>query len=128
MAGTLIHLDTNILIFAAAPGHPVRDQLRRWRRQGARLTVSAMAWAEFRCGPVTPGLLETWEKVLSGNIVPVDRDTADLAAELFNRTGRRTRSLPDCLIAACAVQAGARLATLNRPDFEPLVAYGLVLG
>lgn len=127
MAGALIHLDTNILIFAADPGHPVREALRQWRGQSARFAVSAMTWAEFRCGPVTPALLRTWEKILTKGIAPVDRHTADLAAELFNLSGRRSRSLPDCLIAACTIQAGAQLATLNRADFAPLLEHGLTL-
>ena len=127
MAGQLIHLDTNILILSAEPGNPVRKKLRQWRDDGVALAVSAMAWAEFRCGPVTPNLIKTWEVILSEGIVPVDRKAADLAAELFNLSGRRSRSLPDCLIAACAIQSRARLATLNGSDFEPLLAHGLIL-
>lgn len=127
MAGQLIHLDTNILILSAEAGHAARDKLRQWRDDGAQLAVSAMAWAEFRCGPATPKLIKTWEVILSKGIVPVDRKAADLAGELFNLSGRRSRSLPDCLIAACAIQSRAQLATLNGSDFEPLLAHGLVL-
>jgi predicted nucleic acid-binding protein len=126
MVAGAIHLDTNILILVAEPAHPVREDLRRWSDAGARLSVSAMAWAEFRCGPVTPALLQAWEALLSG-IVPVDRELAEFAAGLFNLSGRRARSLPDCLIAATAIRAGARLATLNPGDFEPLLDHGLAL-
>jgi len=125
MAGQLIHLDTNILILAAEPAHSVRDRLRLWRDGGAEIAVSAIAWAEFRCGPVTPALVRTWEAILSGGILQVDRKMADLAGELFNLTGRRSRSLPDCLIAACAILSRAQLATLNNTDFEPMLAHGL---
>ena len=49
------------------------------------------------------------------------------AAELFNLTGRRSRSLADCQIAAVALRVGARVATTNVEDFGPFQAHGLVL-
>ncbi len=127
MTAPLIHLDTNFLILSAQPGNPAGDVLRRWRDEGVQLAVSAMAWAEFRCGPASPALIKIWEALLSKRIVPVDREMADLAGDLFNRTGRRSRSLPDCLIAACAMRSRASLATLNGADFEPLLPFGLML-
>jgi predicted nucleic acid-binding protein len=52
---------------------------------------------------------------------------AELAAQLINKTGRRSRSLADCMIAAVAIRSGARLATVNTSDFTPFVQHGLVL-
>lgn len=52
---------------------------------------------------------------------------AVLAASLFNQTGRRSRSLADCMIAAVAIRSGAKLATLNTGDFQPLTQHGLTL-
>ena len=40
---------------------------------------------------------------------------------------RRSRSLPDCMIAATALAAKAPLATKNRNDFAPFLPYGLEL-
>mgnify|MGYP002378194906 CR=1 FL=1 len=84
-----------------------------------------MAWAEFLCGPVAPESVRNWDRVLDGAIVPVNRGIAERASVLFNHTGRRSRSLPDCIIAATAILHGARLATLNRRDFEPFRRDGL---
>lgn len=126
MAGTL-HLDTNVLIFGLDPNHPMREQLRRWRAQEEPIAVSAMAWAEFRCGPVSSASLLAWGQMLGRAVIPVDRIIAERASSLFNLSGRRSRSLPDCLIAATALERGARLATLNPEDFKPLQAHGLVL-
>jgi predicted nucleic acid-binding protein len=121
----VIHLDTNILVLGLKPGHPVRAKIVRWQRDGIAFAVSAMAWAEFLCGPVTSESVRNWDRVLDGVIVPLDRAVAERASVLFNRSGRRPRSLPDCVIAATAILQGARLATLNRRDFEPFRRDGL---
>jgi Predicted nucleic acid-binding protein, contains PIN domain len=122
-----LHLDTNILIFGLDPTHSVRERIGEWSRSGGGIAVCAMAWSEFLCGPVGRQSVEAWLRVLNGRVLPVDRAAAERAADLFNRTGRRSRSLPDCLIAASAMAHGAALATLNRQDFEPFLAHGLML-
>jgi predicted nucleic acid-binding protein len=52
---------------------------------------------------------------------------AHKAAELFNSTGRRSRSLADCQIAAVALRCKARLATSNISDFAIFQVHGLEL-
>jgi predicted nucleic acid-binding protein len=52
---------------------------------------------------------------------------AELAADLFNQTGRRSRSLADCMIAAVAIRCRADLATINSSDFQPFIQHGLNL-
>ena len=49
------------------------------------------------------------------------------AATLFNATGRRSRSLADCQIAAVALRCGARVATGNLSEFTPFQIHGLIL-
>ena len=52
---------------------------------------------------------------------------AHKAAELFNATGRRSRSLAECQIAAVAMRCGARMNTANASDFTPFQTHGLTL-
>jgi predicted nucleic acid-binding protein len=47
------------------------------------------------------------------------------AAELFNATGRRSRSLADCPFAAVALRCNARIATGDASDFTPFESHGL---
>lgn len=122
-----IHLDTNVLILGLATRHPLRADIARWRRGGVVLATSGMAWAEFLCGPVTADSVRNWAALLEGTIVPVNQRVAERASVLFNHTGRRSRSLPDCIIAATAILQGARLATLNHADFARFAANGLEL-
>ncbi|MGH8216506.1 MAG: PIN domain-containing protein [Rhodanobacteraceae bacterium] len=122
-----IHLDTNVLVFGLEPGHALRKRIVHWRGEGALLAVSGMAWAEFLCGPVSSAAVRIWDQILDGAVEPVDRAVAERASILFNHSGRRSRSLPDCVIAATAILHGARLATLNRHDFELFRGDGLEL-
>lgn len=123
----IIHLDTNVLVFGLESSHTVHARIAEWRAAGAALATSSMAWGEFLCGPVSTGAIRVWEQLLGGAIEPVDRAVVERAAILFNHTGRRSRSLPDCIIAATAIVHGARLATLNRRDFAPFRRDGLEL-
>lgn len=122
-----IHLDTNVLVFGLESDHPMHAHVAGWRRDGIALAASGMAWAEFLCGPVSAEAIRVWDRILDGAIEPVDRAVSERAAILFNHSGRRARSLPDCIIAATAILHGAKLATLNRRDFEPFRRDGLGL-
>lgn len=62
-----------------------------------------------------------------GEPVPLTGAVADEAAALFNGTGRRRGSFVDCLVAASALAAGARLATSNARDFVRFAERGLEL-
>jgi predicted nucleic acid-binding protein len=122
----MIHLDTNFLIQALRPGTAEEAQLRQWLTSGEPLGLSVIVWAEFLCGPLTAG-----DEILAETLFPVIEEllSADArkGAELFNNTGRRSRSLADCLIAAVALRCDAETATANRADFEPFQTFGLRL-
>ncbi len=122
----MIHLDASFLIRALAEGTPQDRRLRAWLAAGEALGMSAVAWAEFLCGPVEATDLELVERVVHDR-VPFGEAEAALAARLFNESGRRRGSLADCMIAASAMRAGVPLATENPKDFRRFASAGLSL-
>lgn len=122
----MIHLDTSFLIQALVPGTAQDRRLRSWIKRGEGLAVSAIAWAEFRCGPLQPEELLLAEGML-GECRDFTEDDAESAARLYNESGRRRGSLADCMIAAAALNDGASLATANEKDFRPLRELGAAI-
>lgn len=122
-----IHLDTNYLVYFTNGGDDSAVlQVETWMRENRRILVSAMVWAEFQCGPLGVREQDMAHDVIHG-VLPVTLEVADRAGFLFQATGRRSRSLADCIIAATAMAARQPLATLNREDFEPFLIHGLEL-
>jgi predicted nucleic acid-binding protein len=122
----MIHFDTNFLIQIIVAGSPANQQFRTWASAGENFNASSIAWAEFLCGPLD-ATAESIARQIFPNPEPFLAADAALAASLFNQTGRRSRSLADCMIAAVAIRCGAKLATINAADFQPFVRHGLVL-
>ena len=123
----MIHLDTNYLIGLAVAGSPEAQCVDQWLAAGESVAASALAWTEFLNGPVQPHEITLVESVIESQVVPFEKATAVLAAELFNKTGRRRGSRFDCLIAATAILSQAQVATVNESDFKTFVPYGLKL-
>ena len=122
----MIHFDTNFLIQAVVAGSVAHEKFRGWTQAQEGCNASSIAWAEFLCGP-----LDARGENIARQIFPnpesfLSADAA-LSARLFNQTGRRSRSLADCMIAAVAIRCGAKLATSNTADFQPLLPHGLIL-
>ena len=122
----MIHLDTNFLIQALVPSSAAEAKLQTWKKDGEALAISSIAWSEFLCGPLTQND-ETLAQMLFPAPEPFLPSDAHKAAELFNATGRRSRSLADCQIAAVALRCDARMATANASDFTPFQTHGLTL-
>ncbi len=122
----MIHLDTNFLVVALIPDTPQDASVRRWLDSGDPLAMSAVAWAEFLCGPMTDEQLALAEQIVTDRVPLLEEDAA-VAAKLFNTSGRRRGSLPDCLIAATAIRIAAPLATTNLSDFRRFEKLGLRL-
>lgn len=122
----MIHLDTSFLIRALRRGSPEDRKMRRWIQDGEILSMSAIAWGEFLCGPLFAGDLEIATEVVEQRH-DFTEEQALIAARLFNESGRRRGSLSDCMIAAAAVSHGAALATTNSADFQRLEGSGITL-
>jgi predicted nucleic acid-binding protein len=122
----VIHFDTNFLIEVTVAGSVADTKFRMWAAANEPVGIYSVAWAEFLCGPLDATAVVLARRMFP-NPEPFLTVDAVVAAELFNRTGRRSRSLPDCMIAAVAIRCGARLATSNVADFDPLQPFGLVL-
>jgi predicted nucleic acid-binding protein len=122
----MIHLDTNFLVSALQPGTAEEFKVNSWLSGNEVLGASAVAWAELFCGPLSVGD-EIIARQMFSHIDVLSGADAEMAAQLFNKTGRRSRSLADCMIAAVAIRCGARLATINTADFQPFGQYGLAL-
>ncbi len=122
----MIHLDTSFLIQSLVAGSESDKKLQTWLANGDALGISTIAWSEFMCGPLTSDQ-QVLAETLVGTPEPFIRLDADKAAELFNLSGRRSRSLADWQIAAVALRCSARIATVNRPDSLALEPFGVVL-
>lgn len=122
----MIHLDTSFLIRALIQGTPEDRALRRWIVEGETLAVTAIAWAEFQCGPLHPAELATAAALIDHHR-DFTREDAESAARLFNESGRRRGSLIDCMIAAAALADDASVATANPTDFKRLQPFGVTI-
>lgn len=121
----MIHLDTSFLIRMLKRGSPEARFLEA-TGPDEPVVVSAIAWAEFLCGPIEPAEEELALRVVDGHR-DLTFEHAGIAARLFNESGRRRSSLSDCLIAAAAIHDDARLATANLADFRRFASAGLKL-
>lgn len=122
----MIHLDTSFLIRSLVRKSAEDHALRRWLKSDGVIGISAIAWTEFLCGPVTTSVIEAAAELL-GEPAAFEAPDAAIAAELYNVGGRKRGTLVDSMIAAVAMRSGARLATANPADFRRLAGSGLVL-
>ncbi len=117
-AGRVV-VDTNVVIDAARGRGTAPAWLAMAIASGTEILVSAITLAEYASG-VAPGLRDEGIAFLeSRTVLVVTPAIAIRAGEIrFERARRgRTVSLPDALIAATALEAGAPLVTSNVRDF-----------
>ena len=121
----MIHFGTNFIIQAVGADAAAKIQFRKWA-MSEDCNISTVVWSEFLCGPLDEQA-EAFARQIFPKPEPLQTADAELAANLFNQTGRRSRSLADCMIAAVAIERAAKLATMNISDFQPFVQHGLAL-
>lgn len=122
----MVHVDANFLIDVLKPKTASGRALARWAEKREPIHISAVAWAEFLCGRTVPQSASEARAFLDA-VDPLTEQDAELASVLFNNTGRRSRSLADCFIAAHAIRRNAALATLSVRDFRLFENFGLKL-
>ena len=122
----LIHLDTSILVDAFTGGRRSLDAVRKATVRGDSLTFSSIVLYEWLRGPRTEAEISATEAFFGGHPPAVfgSREAAT-AAELYRRVKRGRGRQADLAIAACALQQGASLWTLNPVDFADVPGLAL---
>ncbi len=112
-ARAVIHLDTNFLISALQGQSPEAAWMDSAVARSLRVSISAMAWSEFLCGPLPPGL-EAARPPVSGR-PPDGRGAAEIRlAATRARSAQGASKLP-------------RLATTDIRHFARFIPAGLVI-
>ena len=123
----MIHVDTNLLIASVDSSHEHAGLWTGLIVADESFATSAIAWTEFRSYPISSNQLLALEQLLPGGIVAYERAHADLAGELFRMTKSKRKNRLDSMIAATAILAGAKLATVDQADYKAFVTFGLKL-
>lgn len=105
------------------PGAVLVEELGR----ASRLRLTAVTAFELGSGTDFPGREVAIRALLARGTVPLDREAALRAGEVFRalRAAGRGIGVPDTLQAGCCLRRGLPLATRNRRHFERVP--GLVL-
>lgn len=122
-----ILLDTNVLVALSDPQHALFKLVEQFLTEGVDAVTTAVAWHEFVRGPLLEEDHRRAGWVLQNRILPLQKEDTEVAALLFNRSGRKRSSTSDCLIAAVALRREMGLVTANQQDFSKFVPYGLKL-
>lgn len=121
-----IHLDTSVLIDALTGPRRSYAPLERAVVAGHALGLTSLALYEWLRGPRTEEELGDQEALLPGaEARAFGSAEARRAAGLYRSLKRPRGRDMDIAIAACALEHGARLWTLNPDDFRDLPALTL---
>jgi len=117
----IVDLDTSVLVDALTGRRRSFAALERTVADGHVIAISALAAYEWLRGPRRPTEIEDQEALLPmAEARGFGTAEAARAAQLY-RTLKRARGRDmDIAIAACAIEHGARLWTLNPADFRDM--------
>ena len=117
----IVHLDTSVLVDALTGPRRSLGALERTVASGHVIATSALALYEWWRGPRTAAELADQESLLppaeARGFGPAE---ARRAAELYRALKRARGRDMDIAIAACALEHGAAIWTLNPDDFRDM--------
>ena len=117
----IVHLDTSVLIDALTGPRRLLPRLERTIAANHVIATSTLVMYEWLRGPRTQQELEDQESLLPATKACAFGSAEAAAAAQMYRSLRRSRGRDlDIAIAACAIERGARLWTLNRDDFSDM--------
>lgn len=114
----IVHLDTSLLIDAFTGARRALPELMNVIGAREDVTFTTLALYEWLRGPRTPhedrhlAMFATHR-----HLVPFGADEARTAATIYRQVRRSRQRAVDIAIAACAIEHGAALWTLNTSDF-----------
>lgn len=114
-------LDSDVLIDLLHKREPTTQFLREARARGEDLATTSVNAAELWRGARTPDAREKVGKLLTAlHDVPLGPRAARRFGEIMDALDRAGSpiGITDGLIAACALESGARLATRNAKEFR----------
>lgn len=116
-----VHLDTSVLVDALTGPRESLAALERTVAAGHVIAMSTLALYEWRRGPRTEEELADQEALLpAAEARGFGPSEAAAAARLYRQLSRARGRDMDIAIAACAIEHGASLWTLNPDDFRDL--------
>lgn len=122
----LIHLDTSVMVDAFTGNRRSLAAVRTATARGDSIAFSTIVLYEWLRGPRTDAETSAVAAFFDGdNRAVFGAREAERAANLYRRVKSARQRQADLAIAACALQHGASLWTLNPADFADVP--GLVL-
>jgi predicted nucleic acid-binding protein len=123
----LIHVDTSVLIDAFTGTRRSLARLRAVTAKGHVVSFSSIVLYEWLRGPRTDGERKAVDAFFEPALLPAfGRREAARAADLYGRVKGARQRQADLAIAACAIELGASLWTLNRSDVADVPGLRLI--
>ena len=117
----LIHLDTSVLVDAFTGTRRSLTHFESATLEGEVVTFCTIVLYEWLRGPRTGEELETVRAFFeTDRPAAFGEREAKTAADLYRRVKKARQRQADLAIAACAIEQGAALWTLNTGDFDDI--------
>ena len=117
----IVHLDTSVLVDALTGTRRSAGALERTVSRGHVIATSSLVLYEWLRAPRTPEELADQEALLPSSAARSFGPAESVrAAQMYARVKRPRGREMDIAIAACAIEHGARLWTLNVDDFREM--------